>query len=109
MYNEAFDKKKIRKPYSNIMTWANSLPQNTVIKKKLQAENLFKKIGITFSVYNNFDSTERLIPFDMFPRIISSTEWKKIKRGVIQRALAVNAFLNDIYNSGEIIKAKLMN
>ena len=44
----------------------------------------------------------------MFPRIISSTEWKKIKKGVIQRALAVNAFLNDIYNSGEIIKAKLI-
>ena len=46
-------------------------------EKKNEAENLFKKIGITFSVYNNFDSSERLIPFDMFPRIISSKEWKK--------------------------------
>ena len=44
----------------------------------------------------------------MFSRIISATEWKKIKRGVIQRALAINAFLNDIYNSGEIIKAKII-
>ncbi len=106
MYNEAFDKKKIRKPYSNIMTWANSLPQNTVIKKKLQAENLFKKIGITFSVYNNFDSAERLIPFDMFPRIITRMEWMKIQDGVTQRALAINAFLRDIYNKCEIVKAK---
>ena len=44
----------------------------------------------------------------MFPRIISGTEWKKIKKGVIQRALAINSFLNDIYNTGEIVKAKLI-
>jgi len=108
MYNEVYNKSKVRKFYNQIYDWAKSLPENVVVKKKNEAENLFKKIGITFSVYNNFDSTERLIPFDMFPRIISSTEWKKIKKGVIQRALAINAFLNDIYNSGEIIKAKLI-
>ena len=108
MYNEVYKNSKVRKFYNQIYDWAKSLPENVVVKKKNEAENLFKKIGITFSVYNNFDSTERLIPFDMFPRIISSTEWKKIKKGVIQRALAVNAFLNDIYNSSEIIKAKLL-
>ncbi len=105
MYNEAFDKRKIRAPYLNIMSWAESLPYNTVVNKKIQAENLFKKIGITFSVYNNFDSAERLIPFDMFPRIITKLEWLNIKDGVTQRALAINAFLRDIYNKGEIIKA----
>ena len=108
MYNEVYKNSKVRKFYNQIYDWAKSLPENVIVKKKTEAENLFKKIGITFSVYNNFDSTERLIPFDMFPRIISATEWKKIKKGVIQRALAVNAFLNDIYNSGEIIKAKLI-
>lgn len=108
MYNEIYKNSKIRRFYSKIYDWAKSLPENVIVKKKSEAENLFKKIGITFSVYNNFDSTERLIPFDMFPRIISSSEWKKIKRGVIQRALAINAFLNDIYNTGEIIKAKVI-
>ena len=108
MYNEVFNKKKIRDPYLNIMSWAKSLPHNLVIKKKLQAENLFKKIGITFSVYNNFDNAERLIPFDMFPRIITKLEWLQIKEGVTQRALAINAFLRDIYNKGEIIKAKII-
>lgn len=108
MYNEVFNKKKIREPYLNIMSWAKSLPHNLVIKKKLQAENLFKKIGITFSVYNNFDNAERLIPFDMFPRIITKLEWLHIKEGVTQRALAINAFLRDIYNKGEIIKAKII-
>ncbi len=108
MYNEVFNKKKVRDPYLNIMSWAKSLPHNLVVKKKLQAENLFKKIGITFSVYNNFDNAERLIPFDMFPRIITKLEWIHLREGVIQRALAINAFLRDIYNKGEIIKAKII-
>ena len=90
MFNEIYDKKRVRPLYVPIMNWAKSLPENVIVKKKNEAENLFKKIGITFSVYNNFDSTERLIPFDMFPRIISSTEWKKIKKGVIQRAIALS-------------------
>ncbi len=108
MYNEVFNKKKVRDPYLNIMSWAKSLPHNIVVKKKLQAENLFKKIGITFSVYNNFDNAERLIPFDMFPRIITKLEWLHIKEGVTQRALAINAFLRDIYNKAEIIRAKII-
>ena len=106
MYNEVFDKKAPRKAYQDIITWANSLPYNTLIKKKAEAENLFKKIGITFSVYNNFDSSERLIPFDMFPRIITKLEWLEIQEGVVQRALAINAFIRDIYNKCEIVKAK---
>ena len=74
MFNEVFDKNKPRVAYKDIVSWANSLPYHTLIKKKNEAENLFKKIGITFSVYNNFDSAERLIPFDMFPRVITKIE-----------------------------------
>ena len=89
------------------MNWAKSLPESTIIKRKSEAENLFKKIGITFSVYNNYDMSERLIPFDMFPRILSKSEWLKLQKGVEQRALAINAFLNDIYHKGEILKLEL--
>ena len=106
MFNEVFNKNKPRVAYKDIISWANSLPYNTLIKKKNEAENLFKKIGITFSVYNNFDSAERLIPFDMFPRVITKLEWMDIQDGVIQRSLAINAFIRDIYNKCEIIKAK---
>ena len=67
MYNEVYKNDKVRKFYNQIYDWAKSLPENVIVKKKNEAENLFKKIGITFSVYNNFDSTERLIQFDMFP------------------------------------------
>ena len=108
MFNEVYNKDKIRNPYTKIMDWANSLPRNIIVKKKNEAENLFKKIGITFSVYNNFDTSERLIPFDMFPRILTSLEWKRISKGILQRSIAINAFINDIYHSGEIIKAKII-
>ncbi|GIR26462.1 MAG: hypothetical protein CM15mP40_10700 [Alphaproteobacteria bacterium] len=61
MYNEVYKNSKVRKFYNQIYDWAKSLPENVIVKKN-EAENLLK-IGITFSVYNNFDSTERLIPF----------------------------------------------
>ena len=108
MFNETLNNSKIIKHYSLIMDWARSLPENIIIKRKTEAEDLFKKIGITFSVYNNFDTTERLIPFDMFPRVISSLEWIKISKGIIQRSLALNAFIHDVYHSAEIIKAKII-
>ena len=108
MFNEIYDKKRVRPLYVPIMNWAKSLPESTIIKRKSEAENLFKKIGITFSVYNNYDMSERLIPFDMFPRILSKSEWLKLQKGVEQRALAINAFLNDIYHKGEILKAGII-
>ena len=108
MFNEVYEKRKIRPIYSPVLSWAKSLPESTILKRKSEAENLFKKIGITFSVYNNYDTSERLIPFDMFPRILSKIEWKRIQSGVKQRAMALNAFLNDIYNDGEIIKANII-
>ncbi len=108
MFNEVMKGHSIREPYSKIFNWAEALPKNILLKKQIQAENLFKKIGVTFSVYNNYDVSERLIPFDIFPRILSATEWIKVKKGIKQRSLAINAFLTDIYNSAEIIKAKII-
>ena len=104
MFNEVYEKRKIRPIYSPVLSWAKSLPESTILKRKSEAENLFKKIGITFSVYNNYDTSERLIPFDMFPRILSKIEWKRIQSGVKQRAMALNAFLNDIYNDVKLLK-----
>ncbi len=108
MFNEVMNGSLIRKPYDKVFDWAEALPKNIILQKQIQAENLFKKIGVTFSVYNNYDVSERLIPFDMFPRILSVAEWSKIKKGIKQRSLAINAFLTDIYHSAEILKAKII-
>tara|TARA_A100001011_G_scaffold400052_1_gene511971 strand:+ start:336 stop:1742 length:1407 start_codon:yes stop_codon:yes gene_type:complete len=108
MFNEVMEGSLVRKPYNKVFNWAEALPKNIILQKQIQAENLFKKIGVTFSVYNNYDVSERLIPFDMFPRILSAAEWSKIKKGIYQRSLAINAFLTDIYNSAEILKAQIL-
>ena len=108
VFNEVVNNSGVRPPYNKVFNWAEALPKNIILKKQIQAENLFKKIGVTFSVYNNYDVSERLIPFDMFPRILTSLEWMKIQKGIKQRSIAINAFLTDVYHKAEIIKADLI-
>ncbi len=73
--------------------------------KQAEAEALFRRIGITFAVYGEGGDPDRLIPFDMFPRVFAQNEWRKLERGVKQRARALNAFLADVYGRGEIVRA----
>ena len=73
--------------------------------KQAEAEALFRRIGITFAVYGEGGDPDRLIPFDMFPRVFAQDEWRRLERGIKQRARALNAFLADIYGRGEIIRA----
>ena len=70
-----------------------------------EAETLFRRTGITFAVYGDEEAAERLIPFDIIPRIISAAEWRRLTAGIEQRVRALNAFMYDIYHRQEIIKA----
>ena len=69
------------------------------------AERVFRKTGITFAVYGEAEAAERLIPFDIVPRIISGSEWRRLTHGIEQRVQALNAFLDDIYHRQEILRA----
>jgi uncharacterized circularly permuted ATP-grasp superfamily protein len=73
--------------------------------KRAEADLLFRRIGITFSVYGDDADTERLIPSDVVPRIIAADEWAFLERGLVQRVTAINRFLADIYHGQEILKA----
>lgn len=94
-----------RQPYENYHDWYEGQDRARLIAKSREAENLFRKTGITFAVYGHADSSEKLIPFDIIPRIISGREWRKLAQGIEQRVIALNAFLDDIYHKQEIIKA----
>lgn len=107
-FNEMYDGEDVRTPYGGVAQWTQSMPVDIRHMKQSEAEALFRRIGITFAVYGEGGDPERLIPFDMFPRVFSSDEWRKLERGVKQRALALNAFLVDVYGRGEIIKAGLI-
>lgn len=104
-FNEMYVDDKLRPVYKAVTEWFDAMGTEELAMKQQEAEILFRRIGITFAVYSEGTSTERLIPFDMMPRVFTQGEWSKLERGVKQRALALNAFLWDVYHRGEIIRA----
>ncbi len=92
-------------PYADYAAWMNTVDRAALRRKSREAEAFFRRTGITFNVYGEDDADERLIPFDLVPRIISAREWTRLTRGIEQRVRAINAFLHDIYHGQEIIRA----
>ena len=95
----------IRRPYATFNNWFGSEDPARLRAKQREAEELFRLTGITFNVYGRAEAEERLIPFDIIPRVISNREWQKLTRGIEQRVRAINAFLHDIYHRQEIVRA----
>ena len=104
-FNEMFDAGQVRDPYARLQDWLQSMPADHRLAKQAEADELFRRIGITFAVYGEGGDPDRLIPFDMFPRVFTAQEWAKLDRGIKQRARALNAFLVDVYGRGEIVRA----
>ena len=95
----------VRDAYSGFRSWYDEQDPAWLKRQNLEAERFFRKTGITFNVYGDDAGEERLIPFDMIPRIITANEWRKLSRGIEQRVRALNAFLHDLYHRREIIRA----
>ncbi len=104
-FNEMFHGGAVRPPYAQLDTWTRAMPAELRQMKQAEAEALFRQIGISFAVYGEGGDPDRLIPFDMFPRVFTAAEWSRLERGIKQRARALNAFLVDVYGRGEIIRA----
>jgi uncharacterized circularly permuted ATP-grasp superfamily protein len=105
-YNEMFSADgQVRDHYRRFARWLDETPADRVAQRRAEADALFHKVGITFAVYGEDAGTERLIPFDIVPRIIDADEWKKLAAGLKQRVQALNAFINDIYHTQEILRA----
>ncbi|SEV88517.1 Uncharacterized conserved protein, circularly permuted ATPgrasp superfamily [Cognatiyoonia koreensis] len=98
----------VRSPYATYNSWIVDQDTARLAQKARAAEAFFRRSGITFNVYGQSDGEERLIPFDLVPRILSAAEWSKLSKGVDQRVRAINAFLHDIYNRQEILKAGIV-
>ncbi len=95
----------VRTPYHILEEWLKEQPPQALGLMSADAEALFRRLGITFAVYGSNEGTEKLIPFDIIPRIISAMEWRRLSKGIEQRVRALNAFLYDIYHRQEILKA----
>jgi uncharacterized circularly permuted ATP-grasp superfamily protein len=95
----------VRQPYEFLKQWLDQQDPHKLLQKSDDAESVFRKTGITFAVYGDQEAGERLIPFDIIPRIISGQEWRRLSQGIEQRVVALNAFLDDIYHRQEIVRA----
>ncbi|MCW9042682.1 MAG: circularly permuted type 2 ATP-grasp protein [Pseudopelagicola sp.] len=98
----------VRAPYAEFQKWFADEDPARLSKKSKEAEAFFRRTGITFNVYGQAAAQERLIPFDLIPRIIANREWTKLSKGIKQRVTAINAFLHDIYHRQEILRAGIV-
>ena len=98
----------VRPAYAALASLLDNLSIESLVTKQRAADELFRRLGITFAVYTEGGSTERLIPFDLIPRILDRSEWDLVERGCLQRVKAINVFLYDIYHDQEILKAGLI-
>jgi uncharacterized circularly permuted ATP-grasp superfamily protein len=98
----------IRPAYLELARWLEETPPDALEYRRQEAELLFRRIGITFAVYGDAEAQERLIPFDVIPRIMSAKEWTILEKGLKQRVLALNMFLRDIYHGRDILRANII-
>ena len=105
-YNEMIDAKGgVRSHYRGYDEWLKETPPARIARKRAEADLAFHRVGITFAVYGEESGKERLIPFDIIPRIIPAAEWKMMQAGLRQRVKALNMILHDVYHDQEILKA----
>jgi len=102
----------VRPHYRNYLDWLKRQDPQTMRDRREEAEMIFRRVGITFAVYGDKDEdgagTERLIPFDLIPRIIPAHEWTSMQQGLVQRVTALNHFIHDVYHEQGILKAGII-
>ncbi len=106
MYADA--RGEVRAHYREFDRWLADQPPDIVERKRVEADLVFRRVGITFAVYGSDAGTERLIPFDIIPRIIPAAEWAKLQKGLKQRVKALNLFIHDIYHAQRIVKSGII-
>ena len=94
-----------RGPYAQVAEWLKTLSRADVERALKEAEAIFRRQGITFAVYGDDEAAERLIPFDIIPRVFAAAEWRRLSAGIEQRVRALNAFIHDLYHRQEILRA----
>ncbi|MCZ8015869.1 MAG: circularly permuted type 2 ATP-grasp protein [Limnobacter sp.] len=99
---------EVRHHYQDFSRWLEHQAPERLQNKRAEADLIFRRVGITFAVYGEESGTERLIPFDIVPRVITAAEWKILEAGLRQRVQALNMFLKDIYNEQKILATGLI-
>ncbi len=97
-----------REHYRRYAEWLAVQPPSRIAQRRAEADSLFHRLGITFAVYGADEGSERLIPFDILPRILPASDWAVLESGLKQRIRALNMFLFDVYSDQDILRAGLI-
>jgi uncharacterized circularly permuted ATP-grasp superfamily protein len=98
----------VRPAYAQLSAWLSEIRPDVLDYRRREAELVFRRIGITFAVYGEADAQERLIPFDVIPRILAAAEWATLSRGLAQRVKALNLYIKDVYGKRECLRAGIV-
>ena len=108
-FDEMHGKDNATRPaYRQLAQWLATVPRDLLEERRREAEFLFRRTGITFAVYGDAEATERLIPFDLVPRILSGEEWAALAKGLEQRVRALNLYVQDVYSKREAMRAGIV-
>src|SRR5687768_9948817 len=100
--------KKARPGFEPLSAWLAETPAAELARRQQAAENAFRTLGVTFNVYGEEEAGERIIPFDIVPRIFTAREWENLSAGLEQRVRAINAFIDDVYGARRIVADKVV-
>jgi len=104
-WDELIDSEGQPRPHArHLMQYLSSLDDKELLSRKVASEIAIREMGISFTVYTEGGNIDRAWPFDIIPRIIELSEWRRIEDGLKQRLTALNLFINDVYNDQEILK-----
>lgn len=107
-WDEMYIDHEVRPPYKGIYEFLLNTSLEELHRQEELAKRLFMSQGITFTVYSSGEGIEKIFPFDIIPRIITSSDWKHIEAGIKQRLQALNLFLKDVYSSQFILKDNIV-
>ncbi|SFV15908.1 circularly permuted type 2 ATP-grasp protein [Pseudoduganella namucuonensis] len=108
-YDEMYSTSETVRPhYHQFADWMARQPSELLDRKRAEAELIFQRVGITFAVYGDNAGKERVIPFDIIPRVIHAAEWARLQAGLVQRVAALNRFLHDVYHGQDILMAGII-
>src|SRR5882757_9421346 len=95
----------VRAPYEGVAKWLASVTLDQLDRRRMEAELFYRRGGITFAVYGDAQGEERIIPYDIVPRVLARAEWERLAKGLEQRVKTLNLYLADIYGQQNAIKA----
>ncbi|HTU12989.1 MAG TPA: circularly permuted type 2 ATP-grasp protein [Allosphingosinicella sp.] len=97
-----------RPDFESVAAWLSDLSAAELLRRQQAAEAAFRSLGITFAVYGDEEAAERIIPFDIIPRVFSAREWANLSAGLEQRVRAINLFIDDVYGARKILADKVI-